>query len=106
MIVRRRSMSVLTVWLTAATTLFATSPHFECVCPDGTRKPFCLSSFLGDPSCCGQETCASAGNQHDGAPSCCCASHGVQAPKATRTGRPRFVAGISCSAEPGVQQVP
>jgi hypothetical protein len=37
-----------TVWLTAWTTLFASAPHFECVCPDGSRAPCCLSWFAAN----------------------------------------------------------
>lgn len=65
---RSRSFALL-VWLTAATTLFATSPHLECVCPDGSRKPFCLSLILDESSCCSDADAPEAGAS---APSCCC----------------------------------
>ena len=62
-----------TVWLTAFTTLFATSPHFECVCPDGSRKPICLSLILGESACCCKEACCQPEPSLDVEPSggCC-----------------------------------
>ena len=47
-----RLLSVATVWLTACATAFASSPHFECVRPDGSRSPFCLSWIVGPVACC------------------------------------------------------
>lgn len=49
----KRLFSTLTVLLTACSTMFASSPHFECICPDGSRKPVCLSWLIGSSSCCG-----------------------------------------------------
>jgi hypothetical protein len=48
----RRLLTVAIVWLTMCATLFASSPHFECVRPDGSRSPFCLSWIVGPIACC------------------------------------------------------
>lgn len=58
MIRLRRVLLVATVWLTTFTSFVAGIPHFDCVCPDGTRKPFCLG-FQFDGSCCFQDGCSS-----------------------------------------------
>jgi hypothetical protein len=66
------------VWLTALLALAANFPHFECRCPNGQVKPYCLG-FCGKSSgcCCFRCGCGSAGRQ---GPRCCQArraeSHG------------------------------
>jgi hypothetical protein len=55
-----------TISLTAFATLFATSPHLECLCPDGSRKPICLSHFFGDAHCWLRTT------EPAEEPACCC----------------------------------
>src|SRR5436190_14020537 len=42
-----RLFSTIIVWLTVCCTLLASSPHFECACPDNTRTSRCLSWFAG-----------------------------------------------------------
>jgi hypothetical protein len=42
----------LVVWATAATTLLAGTPHFDCRCPDGSIKRFCFGPASGEWSCC------------------------------------------------------
>jgi hypothetical protein len=39
------------VWLTAAMTLVAGFPHFECRCPAGQFKPFCLGFCSATHGC-------------------------------------------------------
>jgi hypothetical protein len=57
------------VWLTAAMTLVAGLPHFQCLCPNGRVKALCLS-LAPKPSgcCCGGACCSSA---QSSAGSCC-----------------------------------
>jgi hypothetical protein len=89
---RKTSLAAL-VWLTAAMTLVAGTPHFTCRCPSGRVKPFCLGSALKQSGCCcnGECCCASAaaggcGNTSasDAKPveaSGCCGRHDGPAPK-------------------------
>lgn len=72
-----RLLQATLVWLTAATTLAASVPHFDCVCPNGHRKQFCLGmSSSGGGCCCGGSCCSSSG------PGKCCSARDVL-PKAT-----------------------
>lgn len=49
------------VWLTAAMTLVAGLPHFDCRCPSGQVKPFCLATASKKTGCCcGGACCAGA----------------------------------------------
>jgi hypothetical protein len=56
------------VWLTAGMTLLAEVPHFDCRCPTGRVKPFCVS-FPWEKStcCCGGGYCSDNPNGP-----CCC----------------------------------
>jgi len=67
------------MWLTAAMTLVAGFPHFECRCPDGHFKPFCLGFCSATSGCCGESCCRVHGSavarrqpvaEHK--PCCCC----------------------------------
>ena len=61
------------VWTTMVTSSLATTPHFECICPDGSRKPLCLSVLFGGRACCCQKS--NAGEEAKAVPSkkkCCC----------------------------------
>jgi hypothetical protein len=49
----RKSFLVLQVWLTAFLTLAGEIPHYQCRCPNGSLKPFCLGWFSADGCCCG-----------------------------------------------------
>jgi hypothetical protein len=85
MIRLRRTLLAVLVWLTAATTLVAGVPHFDCLCPNGDRKPFCLGLASKATSCCCGGACCGTG----GGASCCqaqasCCSHH----KATSAKRP------------------
>ena len=64
-----RAVWVALVWLTAATTLLAGSPHFACRCPDGHIKPFCLSFSRTSSACCCGKGGTSSG-QERGHPCC------------------------------------
>jgi hypothetical protein len=68
----RRTVLVSLVWLTAAMTLVAGSPHFDCLCPNGHHKPFCLGSLLWTASCC----CRGVSPAAAPTPSCCRQVHG------------------------------
>jgi hypothetical protein len=77
---------ILIVWSTAATTLLAGTPHFDCRCPDGSIKRFCFNSTTSEsPCCCSGTSCGSnsndaksccrkknSGSQSTTKPSCCC----------------------------------
>jgi hypothetical protein len=80
---RRLALSLF-VWLTAAMTLVAGTPHFNCRCPNGQVKLFCFgltsktTACCCNGGCCAKEeedgkTCCSS--QTDVAPSCCCCSN-------------------------------
>ncbi len=62
------------VWLTAASTLFASMPHIECRCPDGRLKLICLTSLIAPSACCCNTTCCDETKPVPEAPSqgCCC----------------------------------
>jgi hypothetical protein len=84
----RRTALVALVWLTAASTLLAGLPHFDCVCPDGQRKPVCFGVPDRDTGCCcGGCCCASKGQSAEGAVRakgrdgcCCCCQKGEGTP--------------------------
>jgi hypothetical protein len=77
------------IWLTALMTLVAGSPHFDCRCPNGHIKPFCLALLAGKSGCCCEGSCCSASTGDDARdfaahsyPSatvprkaCCCKAH-------------------------------
>jgi len=67
-----------TVWLTAASTLFASLPHIECRCPNGNLKLICLLSLVA-PSCCDQECCEAAPAPE----AVCCCKHAAPAKRAS-----------------------
>lgn len=56
----RQLYLTLLVWSTSFTTLLATSPHLDCICPDGSKKPFCLRFVLGESMCCVTPCCEPA----------------------------------------------
>ena len=58
-------------WLTAVMTLVAAVPHFDCRCPDGRVKPFCLSIARDASGCCCGATCCSSAKGG----TCCCGAH-------------------------------
>lgn len=56
------------VCLTAVTTLIAGLPHYDCICPNGDHKPFCLSRPVQrNGCCCGGACCSSSPGGK-----CCC----------------------------------
>ena len=80
----RNIAGVMMVWATAATTLLAATPHYDCRCPDGSIKTFCFGSGAGESSCCCSGTCSkakngksccrtgSSGSRSTAKPACCC----------------------------------
>lgn len=61
------------VWLTAASTLFASLPHIECRCPDGRLKVFCFASLLAPAAdCCESACCEQPAPEASEEPTCCC----------------------------------
>jgi hypothetical protein len=60
------------VWLTAGMTLFAGMPHFDCRCPTGQVKLFCVGFTWEKSHCCCGGGCCSSGP--DG-PCCCRGKH-------------------------------
>jgi hypothetical protein len=91
----RRTALVALVWLTAASTLLAGVPHFECVCPSGRRGSSCLGVIAKSGGCCCGGSCCSAGGKGPQAEgqSCCGkprAAHGEKPrPPAKESGNPR-----------------
>jgi hypothetical protein len=57
----RRLLLCCLIWLTAASTLLAGVPHFECLCPNGQRKSACLGIVAKGTSCCCGGACCSSG---------------------------------------------
>jgi hypothetical protein len=73
------------VWLTAATTLLAGTPHLQCRCPNGLLKPVCFASVNVEACCC----CGVVQDQDDEAPpSCCQSTHAKATEAAGATFRP------------------
>jgi hypothetical protein len=85
-----RAVQTGAIWLTAIMTLVAGTPHFDCRCPKGNVKPFCLALLTGKTGCCCEGSCCSATSGEDvktlaahASPSatvpketcCCCEAH-------------------------------
>jgi hypothetical protein len=89
----RRTALVALVWLTAASTLLAGLPHFECVCPSSSRDSSCLGVVAKSGGCCCGGSCCAAGKPQPEKPSCCAqpqAAHGQKPPApAKESGKPR-----------------
>jgi len=56
------------VCVTAVMTLVAGTPHVDCRCPDGRRKPYCLGTTTSGRSCCCGGTCC----PNTSGKGCCC----------------------------------
>jgi hypothetical protein len=66
----RKTVTAILVWVTAASSLIGSTPHFTCRCPDGTVKPFCTGQATpGSSCCCNGKGCCSTGGGDGG---CCC----------------------------------
>ncbi len=86
------------VCLTAVSTLIAGVPHFDCICPNGTHKAFCLGSASPRTGgcCCGGSCCSSSAGgscqAQDSSPApqgdqaCCCKSQPQPSSEAPATG--------------------
>jgi hypothetical protein len=90
----RRTALVTLVWLTAASTLLAGLPHFDCVCPNGRRKPVCFNvTDKNTGCCCGGSCCAPDGKAGEGAVQgeerggCCCRGDQDARPNGLRPAR-------------------
>lgn len=59
------------VWLTAIMVPVAGLPHFDCRCPNGQVKHFCIGMAAKASGCC----CGSACCSSSAAGKCCCGSH-------------------------------
>jgi hypothetical protein len=64
-------------------TLVAGTPHFDCRCPNGNVKPFCLPLLTGKTGCCCQGSCCSAFAGEEGETLAAQASPSATAPKKT-----------------------
>lgn len=86
--------------MTAVMTLVAGTPHFDCRCPNGNVKPFCLALLTGKTGCCCEGSCCSTspGNDGEGLAAhaslsatvakktcCCCKAHQENARDASQT---------------------
>jgi hypothetical protein len=96
---RKKLVFLLTIWLTVPSTLFASSPRIECTCPDGTKKPFCISTVFGGSDCCCQGTCCSETERPSApsAPGCCCCKRSRPAATGRKTppvGRVQTTSGV------------
>src|SRR5438552_5070598 len=87
-------------WLTAVMTLVTAVPHFDCRCPDGHVKPFCLSISRAASGCCCGGTCCSS---TEGGRSCCRARSRV-APEQMQTASCCQHQGRQTNGSPGKQQ--
>lgn len=79
---RKKSLTVL-VWLTAAMTLAAGTPHFNCRCPNGRVKAFCFGSAVAKHGCCDGSCCdakAAGASGPQAASASCCGQHHKPAP--------------------------
>jgi hypothetical protein len=73
----RKTVTASLVWATAVSSLFGSSLHFTCRCPDGTVKPFCTGQGSSESSCCCNGKCCSTS---DGG-GCCCKSSSPEGEK-------------------------
>jgi hypothetical protein len=105
----RRKLLFARPWLMATALLFASTPHFRCVCPDGRVKPFCLAVPTGPTGCCCGGSCCSS---KQGGHCCCCQTGGTGKEGAgccarhqARRGGPSCpqgrIQGTCCSKTPG-----
>jgi hypothetical protein len=89
----RRLILVALVWLTAASTLLAGLPHFECLCPNGQRGSYCLGIVTNATGCCCGGSCCISGRtgcctptagddrgEPQQAPTCCGQQEGEDTP--------------------------
>jgi hypothetical protein len=51
------------VWMTAVSVLLAGIPRYQCLCPDGSLKLFCLGWAPGKDGCCSGACCPAPGRQ-------------------------------------------
>ena len=65
--------------LMAVTAPLSGVPHFDCVCPDGHRKPFCSGRPSADTGCCCGTSCCQSTREKK----CCCRAEGRPQPGAT-----------------------
>lgn len=67
-----RAVQTGAIWLTAIMTLVAGTPHFDCRCPNGNVKPFCLALLTGKTGCCCEGSCCAAlpGDDGEGLATC------------------------------------
>jgi hypothetical protein len=77
MVLLRRAAFAGLAWLTAVMTLVAGMPHFECRCPNGHVKPFCLGLDSNKSGCCCGCACCSASPKGR----CCCKGRGASPSK-------------------------
>lgn len=81
MVLSRRVVRGVIVGLTVCTTMLTSLPHFDCVCPNGQHKPFCLNVSSSKGCCCGGTCCIAGGNGGD----CCCSARELLADTAIPT---------------------
>jgi hypothetical protein len=100
-----RILSAACVWLTAVMTVIAGLPHFECRCPGGRLKPFCLGTPShthaccccgGGPCCCRSAAVAGPAAEEPAGPSCCARIDEPSAPQQVSAGRPPSVQPKGC----------
>ncbi len=75
----RKTTLVATVWLTAAMTVVAGVPQFDCMCRNGQMKQACPGSRSLNTNCCCGGACCSGANS--GSHSCCARTKGSAEPK-------------------------
>lgn len=78
-----RAVQTGAIWLTAIMTLVAGTPHFDCRCPNGNVKPFCLALPTGKTGCCCDGSCCAALPGDDGERLAPCDSPSTTAAKET-----------------------
>ena len=98
-------------WLALVATVVANVPHFDCVCPNGDRKPFCLTFSFSGTACCTGEGCCRTDDQpfsgdgvRPGCPKCHAAaertSSGATIKAPVSNCQKTFVAGADVAANP------
>jgi hypothetical protein len=101
----RRLALLLTVWLTVPATLFSSSPHFECICPDGFKKPLCLDFVFGDmDGCCLEAECDDPVPAAAGEAPCCCKNLAPSTGVSRTSAVPKACPSNADSSLPGVQR--
>jgi len=88
------------VWLTALMTLITGLPHFDCLCPNGHHKPFCLGLCSQSTGCCCAGGCCVrsevSSSPNADTPETCCSCHHKARPSQTKQDPPAQLESPGC----------